>query len=43
MLKHFYSVAEVGGFVGMILGVSLMDFELVLDKGFGLITARLKK
>ena len=32
VIKLFLSVAEIGGFLGMILGVSLMDLEMLFEK-----------
>ena len=31
MIKFFVQVAEVGGYLGMILGISLMDMEHIFN------------
>ena len=41
--KKSFSVAGVGGYVGMILGVSLMDFEKVLNIALHIMTSQFKK
>ena len=39
----FSLVAEIGGFVGMILGISLMDLEQFLQKVFGVVSNQFNK
>ena len=36
-------LAEVGGYIGLLLGVSLMDFASLIDKMFALINQKLTK
>ena len=36
-------LAEVGGYIGLLLGVSLMDFALLIDRMFPLINQKLTK
>ena len=40
VIKLLLSVAEVGGFLGMILGVSLMDLEMLFEKILLLVKAK---
>ena len=42
-LLILFSVAEIGGFVGMILGISLMDLEYFLHKVFGVLSNQFNK
>ena len=36
-------LAEVGGYIGMLLGVSLMDFASLIDRMFAIINQKLAK